>query len=94
MTRFKVDTDELERVSARLAAKAALCDTLLTEVEALAATASAQWSGEANDQFLALKAEWAAGARQMAEGIQTIHAATTASTANYHAITDAAKRIW
>jgi hypothetical protein len=45
-------------------------------------------------EFLALKAEWAAGARQMAEGIQTIHAATTTSTANYHAITDAAKRIW
>jgi hypothetical protein len=48
MTRFKVDTDELERVSARLAAMATLCDSLLTEVEALAASASAQWSGEAD----------------------------------------------
>jgi len=94
MTHFKVDTDELERLSARLAAMATLCDTLLTEVDALAASASATWSGEANDQFLALKTEWAAGARQMAEGIQAVHAATTTSTANYHAVTDAAKRIW
>jgi WXG100 family type VII secretion target len=94
MTRFQVDTDELDRSAASLAAMAALCERLLTEVDALAATVSADWTGEANEQFLALKAEWADGAKLMSEGIQVIHTAATASNANYLAIADAARRIW
>ena len=94
MTRFTVDTDELDRSAASLAALAALCERLLTEVDALAATVSADWTGEANEQFLALKAEWAEGARLMSDGIQVIHTAATTSNANYRAVADAARRIW
>jgi WXG100 family type VII secretion target len=94
MTRFTVDTDELDRTTASLAALAALCERLLTDVDALAATVSADWTGEANAQFLALKSEWAQGARLMSDGIQVIHRATTTSNANYQAITDAAGRMW
>ncbi len=94
MTRFRVDTDELDRAVAVFAAMAALSERLLTEVDSLAAAASAEWSGEANDQFLALKAEWAQGARLMSEGIQTIHRAATASNGNYQTISAAAGRLW
>jgi len=94
MTRFMVDTDELDRATASLASMAALCERLLTEVDALAAAASADWTGEANAQFLALKAEWAQGAQLMSQGIATIHQATTASHANYLAGSAAAGRLW
>jgi WXG100 family type VII secretion target len=94
MTRFRVDTDELDRAVAAFAAMAALSEKLLTEVDSLAAAASAEWSGEANAQFLALKAEWAQGARLMSEGIQTIHGAATASNQNYLTISAAAARLW
>jgi WXG100 family type VII secretion target len=94
MTRFRVDTDELDRAAAALASMAALSEKLLTEVEALAQTVSADWTGEAREGFLALKAEWADGAQLMAEGIRTIHQATATSHANYRAGADAARRIW
>ncbi len=94
MTRFQVDTDELDRAVAAFAAMAALSEKLLTEVDALAAAASAEWSGEANSQFTALKAEWAQGAKLMSEGIQTIHQAATASHGNYVQSSAAASRLW
>ncbi len=94
MTRFQVDTDELDRAVAAFAAMAALSEKLLTEVDALAAAASAEWSGAANEQFVALKAEWAQGATLMSEGIKTIHGATTAANANYQQISAAAGRLW
>ncbi|MEO6116199.1 MAG: WXG100 family type VII secretion target [Pseudolysinimonas sp.] len=94
MTRFQIDTDHLEHAVASLAAMATLCEKLLTEVDSLAASASAEWSGEANEQFLALKAEWAAGAQLMSQGIQVIHQAATTSHTNYQASADAARRIW
>ena len=94
MTRFKIDTDELDRTVTALAAMAALSEKLLTEVDALAASVSAEWSGEANAQFLALKAEWAQGAGLMSAGIQTIHLAATTSHTNYQAAADAARRVW
>jgi WXG100 family type VII secretion target len=94
VTRFTVDTDELDSTVTSLAAMATLAERLLTEVDALAAAASTDWSGEANEQFLALKAEWAQGAQLMSDGIQVIHQATTTSHANYQAVADAARRVW
>lgn len=94
MTRFTVDTDDLDSAVSSLAAMAVLAEKLLTEVDALAAAASAAWSGDANEQFLARKAEWADGARLMSEGIQVIHQAATTSHANYAAVADAARRVW
>ncbi len=72
MTRFHIDTDDLGATVTALESMAALCDRLLADVDALAADASAEWTGEANEQFLALKAEWAEGARQMSQGVQVI----------------------
>lgn len=94
MTRFQVDTDELDRALAAIAAMAALSEKLLTEIDALAAGVSAEWSGEANAQFGALKAEWAEGAKLMSEGIQTIHRAATMSNENYLTVAAAAARLW
>ncbi len=94
MTTFRIDTDELDRAVVALAAMAALSEKLLSEVDSLAAIASAEWSGEANEQFLALKAEWAQGAQLMSEGIQTIHRAATVSHSNYSAVAAAARRVW
>lgn len=94
MTRFAVDTDELESAAGSLAAMAALCERLLSDVDALAATVSADWTGEANQQFLALQTEWAEGAQLMSAGIQVIHQAAAVSHANYQAGVDAASRIW
>lgn len=94
MTRFQVDTEELERAIARLAAMGELCERLLTEVDALAGGVSADWSGEANRQFSALKTEWAQGARMMSEGIAAIHRAATTAHANYSEATAAAQRVW
>ena len=94
MTRFQVDTDELDRAVAAIAAMAALSEKLLTEVDALAAGVSAEWSGEANAQFGALKAEWAEGAKLMSDGIQTIHRAATMSNGNYLTVAAAAARLW
>jgi hypothetical protein len=94
MTRFKVETDDLDYAVSALASMSALCDEVLSAVDGLAASASADWSGEANAQFLALKAEWAEGARQMTEGLRLIHAAASTSHANYLASVDAAARVW
>ncbi|MDP9026970.1 MAG: WXG100 family type VII secretion target [Actinomycetota bacterium] len=94
MTKFQIDTDELDRTAVALAAMAALSERLLTEVDSLAASVSTEWSGEANEQFLALKAEWAQGAKLMSDGIHTIHRAATTSHTNYQAVADAARRVW
>ncbi|MEO7122487.1 MAG: WXG100 family type VII secretion target [Lacisediminihabitans sp.] len=94
MTRFQVETDEVDSVVSALASMSALCDEVLSAVDSLAAAASVGWSGEANAQFLALKAEWADGARQMAEGIRVIHTATSVSNTNYLASAAAAARVW
>lgn len=94
MTRFTVDTDEIERVAASLEAMLALSQRLLAEVDALAATVSTQWSGQANSRFLALHAEWADGARLMTTGITTIHHATTTAHTNYRTATDTTHDLW
>lgn len=94
MTRFQVETDDLDYAVSALASMSALCAEVLSAVDSLAASASAEWSGEANAQFLALKAEWSDGARQMSEGLRVIHEAATTSHANYLASVDAAARVW
>jgi uncharacterized protein YukE len=94
VTRFRVETEQVDSTVVSLAAMAALCEKLLAEVDSLAASVSTQWSGEANAQFLALKTEWAQGARLMSEGIQVIHQAASVSNATYQAVADAARRVW
>ncbi len=94
MTRFQVETDDLDQAIDALASMAALCGRLLAEIDAVAATVSADWSGEANSQFEALKTEWAAGAQLMNQGIQTIHTASSTSNANYQAAIAAAAKAW
>lgn len=94
MTRFRVETDQIDSTIVSLAAMATLCEKLLTEVDAIAATVSAEWSGEANAEFLALKAEWVQGAHLMSEGIQVIHRAASVSNDNYQAAADATRRVW
>jgi ESAT-6 family protein len=94
MTKFKVETDDLDLAVTALASMSALCDEVLAAVDGLAAAASAEWSGEANAQFLALKAEWADGARQMTEGLRLIHTAATTSHVNYLASVDAVAKVW
>lgn len=94
MTRFHINTDDLEVTVAALSSMATLCERLLAEVDSLAVSASAEWTGEANEQFLALKAAWADGARVMSEGVQVIHQAATESNANYLAVAEAAARVW
>ena len=94
MTRFRVETGHVDSTVVALAAMATLCERLLGEVDSIAATVSTEWSGDANAQFLALKAEWAQGARLMSEGIQVVHQAASVSNANYQAVADAARRVW
>ncbi|NYE94486.1 WXG100 family type VII secretion target [Psychromicrobium silvestre] len=94
MTRFEIVTEDLEHTIGSLSSMAVFCESLLAEVDKLAAAVSDHWSGEAHAQFLALHAEWAHGAATMNEGLKKIHTAASVSSANYQGAINAVSKGW
>lgn len=94
MGRFHAEVGEIDQTVVTLSQMAEFCQLLLTRIDTIKDTVSAEWSGEAFAQFQALHAEWAAGATQMNAGIQTMHLAASTSSSNYTAGVEASRGVW
>jgi WXG100 family type VII secretion target len=94
MARYHAEIGEIDQTVVTLSQMAEFCQTLLSQIDTIKSTVSAEWSGEAFAQFEALHAEWAAGAAQMNEGIATMHQAASTSSSNYSAGVEASRGVW
>ncbi|RKR73936.1 WXG100 family type VII secretion target [Frondihabitans australicus] len=94
MARYHAEVGEIDQTVVTLAQMAEFCEHLLTRIDQIKDTVSAEWSGEAFAQFQALHAEWAAGAAEMKAGIGTMHQAASTSSSNYTAGVDASRGVW
>ncbi|GAA4666956.1 WXG100 family type VII secretion target [Frondihabitans cladoniiphilus] len=94
MTRFRVEVSEIDQTIVTLASLAEFCESLLTEIDRIAATVSGEWSGAAAASFQALHAEWARGAAEMSAGVQIMHQAASTSSTNYAAAAQSNRGVW
>lgn len=94
MGRFHAEVGEIDQTVVTLSQMAEFCAELLAQIDQIKDAVSAEWTGEAASQFQALHAEWARGAAEMNEGIQTMHQAASTSSSNYTAASDATRGVW
>ena len=94
MTTYRVDAAAIARIVAELDDLTAFAKQIIADVEQTASTVSGDWTGQANQQYLAAHAEWVAGANQMTDAAAAIHQRTATAAANYITAADDLRRIW
>lgn len=94
MTRYRVESAALARVVTELDELTAFAKQIVADVDRAAAAVSAQWTGQANQQYLDAHAEWAAGAQQMTDAAAAIHERAATAAANYDALANHLRAMW
>ena len=94
MARHEVNSAAMEELVAQLNSVTEFSNELIAQIEAIKASVSAEWTGEANLQYQALHAEWLDGAQKMAIGARQITERATVSAANYSDVADHVKALW
>jgi uncharacterized protein YukE len=94
MARHEVNSEAISDLIAQLNSVTEFSNQLISQIETVKASVSAEWTGEANLQYQALHAEWLDGARKMANGAHQITTRATISAANYSEVADHVKGLW
>jgi uncharacterized protein YukE len=94
MARHEVNSQAMDDLIAQLNSVTEFSNELISQIEAIKASVSAEWTGDANLQYQALHAEWLDGARKMATGADQITARAAIAAANYSDVADHVKALW
>lgn len=94
MARYRVESAALSRVVDELDELTAFAKQIIAEVDQTAAAVSADWTGQANQQYLDAHAEWVTGAQQMADAAAAIHERAATAAANYDALANHLRAMW
>jgi uncharacterized protein YukE len=94
MARYRVESAALSRIVNELEELTAFANEIIAGVEQTAASVSAEWTGQANQQYLAAHAEWVAGAQQMTDAAAAVHQRAATAAANYDALASHLRAMW
>ncbi|WP_433729165.1 WXG100 family type VII secretion target [Nocardia sp. CA-129566] len=84
MSRYQVDLDQLDAVTARIGGLNDFIRESLREIDERMATMQENWSGKAADEQAEAHREWAAAAEKIRGGIEKMQAAARAAHTAYN----------